>query len=78
MALNFGEWVVKMAVKGVKSGAFSKEWAALQLANYYTKNKITEEDIARYDYEIAEYEKTLAASDILANEIMEMEGEMNG
>lgn len=78
MALNFGEWVVKMAVKGVKSGAFSKEWAALQLANYYTKNKITEEDIARYDYEIAEYEKTLAAADILASEIMEMEGEMNG
>lgn len=78
MALNFGDWVVKMAVEGVKSGAFNKEWAALQLANYYTKGKITEEDIARYDYEIAEYEKTLAAEDVLANEIMEMEGEMNG
>lgn len=78
MALNFGEWVVKMAVEGVKSGAFNKEWAALQLANYYTKNKITEEDIARYDSTIAEYEKALAAEAVLANEILKMEGEMNG
>ena len=75
MALNFGEWVVRMAIEGVKSGAFSKEWAALQLANYYTKNKITEEDIARYDSAIAEYEKMLEAENILASEIRELEDE---
>ena len=75
MALNFGEWVVRMAIEGVKSGAFSKEWAALQLANYYTKNKITEEDKARYDSAIAEYEKMLEAENILASEIRELEDE---
>ena len=75
MALNFGEWVVRMAVEGVKTGSFNKEWAALQLANYYTKGKITEEDISRFDTEISEYEKMLEAENILASEIRELEDE---
>lgn len=75
MALNFGEWVVRMAVEGVKTGSFNKEWAALQLANYYTKGKITEEDISRFDTKISEYEKMLEAENILASEIRELEDE---
>jgi hypothetical protein len=75
MALNFGEWVVRMAVEGVKTGSFNKEWAALQLANYYTKGKITEEDISRFDTEVSEYEKMLEAENILASEIRELEDE---
>lgn len=75
MALNFGEWVVKMAAEGVKTGSFNKEWAALQLANYYAKGKITEEDISRFDTEVSEYEKMLEAENILASEIRELEDE---
>lgn len=77
MALNFGEWVVKVAVNGVKAGSFSKEWAALQLADYFARDKITEADIARFDEEMTAYEQKLEAEKALAIEIMEMEGEVN-
>ena len=77
MALNFGEWVVKVAVNGVKAGSFSKEWAALQLADYYARDKITEADITRFDEEMTAYEQKLEAEKALAIEIMEMEGEVN-
>lgn len=59
MALNFGEWIVKVAVNGVKAGSFSKEWAALQLADYYTRGKITEADLIAFDEEITAYEEAV-------------------
>lgn len=59
MALNFGEWVVKVAVNGVKAGSFSKEWAALQLADYYTRGKITEADLIAFDDEMTAYEEAV-------------------
>ena len=77
MALNFGEWVVKVAVNGVKAGSFGREWAALQLANYFARDKITEADITRFDEEMTAYEQKLEAEKALAIEIMEMEGEVN-
>lgn len=49
MTFNFGEWVVRVAVNGVKAGAFTREWAALQLANYFVRGKLTEADIASFD-----------------------------
>lgn len=59
MALNFGEWVVKVAVNGVKAGSFGKEWAALQLADYYTRGKITEADLIAFDDEMTAYEEAV-------------------
>lgn len=49
MAFNFNEWVVRVAVNGVRAGAFTREWAALQLANYFVRGKLTEADIASFD-----------------------------
>ncbi|MBE6880335.1 MAG: hypothetical protein E7490_05840 [Ruminococcaceae bacterium] len=77
MALNFGDWVVKVAINGVKAGSFGREWAALQLADYYARDKITEADITRFDEEMTAYEKQLEAEKALAESIMEMEGEVN-
>lgn len=56
MTLNFGNWVTKVAVNGVKAGSFSKEWAALQLADYFVRGKITEADLAAFDETMAELE----------------------
>lgn len=77
MALNFGEWVVKVAINGVKAGSFSREWAALQLADYFARDKITEADITLFDEEMTDYEQKLEAEKALAESIMEMEGEVN-
>ena len=74
MALNFGEWVVKMAVKGVKAGSFGREWAALQLADYYTRGKITEADLIAFDDEMTAYERQLEAEKALSEEIEEISG----
>ena len=60
MALNFGEWVVKVAVNGVKAGSFGREWASLQLADYFARDKITEADITRFDEEMTAYEEQIA------------------
>ena len=49
---EFNTWVANNLIAGVKNGAFSKEWAAVQLANYYIKNKITENDIERFEMEV--------------------------
>lgn len=68
MALNFGEWVVKVAVNGVKSGSFGREWAALQLADYYTRGKITEADLMAFDEEITAYEHQLEEERKMAEE----------
>ena len=48
---EFNTWVVNNLISGVKNGKFSKEWAAVQLANYYIKGKITEADIERFEAE---------------------------
>lgn len=48
---EFNTWIVNNLISGVKNGAFSKEWASVQLANYYIKGKITEIDITRFEEE---------------------------
>ena len=48
---DFAKWVVSNLISGVKNGAFPREWAAVQLANYYIKGKITESDIERFETE---------------------------
>lgn len=50
---EFNTWVVNNLIAGVKNGAFSREWAAVQLGNYYVRGKVTEADIARFDEETA-------------------------
>ena len=46
---EFNTWVTDNLISGVKNRAFSREWAAVQLANYYVKGKVTEADISRFD-----------------------------
>ena len=50
---EFNTWVVNNLISGVKNSKFSKEWAAVQLANYYLKGKVTEADITRFEEETA-------------------------
>lgn len=57
--LDFGKWIVDVAVNGVKSGSFDRAWAAMQLGNHYSRDRITAEDIARFDTAIDEYEAEL-------------------
>ena len=54
--MDFGKWIVTVAVNGVKNGSFAREWAAMQLANHYSRGKITETALQQFDNEIAEYE----------------------
>ncbi len=46
---EFNTWVTDNLISGVKNRSFSREWAAIQLANYYVKGKVTEADISRFD-----------------------------
>ena len=55
---EFNTWVVNNLISGVKNGKFSKEWAAVQLGNYFVKGKITEADIARFEEETTVPEPT--------------------
>lgn len=48
---EFNTWVVNNLISGVKNGKFSKEWAAIQLGNYFVRDKVTEADIARFEAE---------------------------
>ena len=59
--LDFGKWIVDVAVNGVKSGSFDRAWAAMQLGNHYSRDRITVEDIARFDTAIDEYEAEMKA-----------------
>lgn len=59
--LDFGRWIVDVAVNGVKSGSFDRAWAAMQLGNHYSRDRITAEDIARFDTAIDEYEAEMKA-----------------
>ena len=70
--LDFGRWIVEVAVNGVKSGSFDRAWAAMQLANHYSRGKITETALQQFDNEIAEYEAEQARLEEEAkNEITE-------
>lgn len=66
--LDFGKWIVEVAVNGVKSGSFDRAWAAMQLGNHYSRDRITAEDIARFDAAIDEYE---AKQEAISNELIE-------
>lgn len=58
--MNFGKWIVTVAVNGVKNGSFSREWAAMQLGNHYSNGKITDADLQSYDEQIAAYDAEMA------------------
>ena len=58
--MNFGKWIVTVAVNGVKNGSFSREWAAMQLGNHYSHGKITDADLQSYDEQIAAYDAEMA------------------
>ena len=71
--LDFGKWIVEVAVNGVKSGSFDRAWAAMQLGNHYSRDRITAEDIARFDAEIDEYEaKMNAEQEEISDELIEI------
>ena len=67
--LDFGKWIVEVAVNGVKSGSFDRAWAAMQLGNHYSRDRITAEDIARFDTAIDEYE---AEQEEISDELIEI------
>lgn len=67
--LDFGRWIVEVAVNGVKSGSFDRAWAAMQLGNHYSRDRITAEDIARFDEEMNEFE---AKQEAISNELIEI------
>ena len=58
--MDLEKWIVDVAINGVKNGSFTKDWAAMQLANHYSRGKITETALQRFDNEIAEYESEQA------------------
>lgn len=71
--LDFGKWIVEVAVNGVKSGSFDRAWAAMQLGNHYSRDRITAEDIARFDAEIDEYEAEMKAEqEEVSDELIEI------
>ena len=70
--MDFEKWIVTVAVNGVKNGSFTKDWAAMQLANHYSRGKITEAALQQFDNEIAEYEAEQARlAEEAENEITE-------
>ena len=73
--MDFGKWIVTVAVNGVKNGSFSRDWAAMQLGNHYSRGKITETALQQFDNEIAEYEAEQARlAEEAENEITEESG----
>lgn len=60
--MDFGKWIVTVAVNGVKNGSFSREWAAMQLGNHYSNGKITDADLQSYDEQISAYDAELTES----------------
>ena len=71
--LDFGRWIVEVAVNGVKSGSFDRAWAAMQLGNHYSRDRITAEDIARFDAAMDEYEAEIKAKkEEISNELIEI------
>ena len=77
--MDFEKWIVDVAINGVKNGSFTKDWAAMQLANHYSRGKITETALQRFDNEIAEYEAEQARlAEEAENEITEESGTTTG
>ena len=73
--MDFEKWIVDVAVNGVKNGSFTKDWAAMQLANHYSRGKITETALQQFDNEIAEYEAEQARlAEEAENEMTEESG----
>ena len=73
--MDFEKWIVDVAINGVKNGSFTKDWAAMQLANHYSRGKITETALQRFDNEITEYEAEQARlAKEAENEITEESG----
>ena len=71
--LDFGKWIVEVAVNGVKSGSFDRAWAAMQLGNHYSRDRITAEDIVRFEAQIDEYEaKMNAEQEEISDELIEI------
>ena len=71
--LDFGRWIVEVAVNGVKSGSFDRAWAAMQLGNHYSRDRITAEDIARFDAAMDEYEAEMKAEqEEISDELIEI------
>lgn len=71
--LDFGKWIVEVAVNGVKSGSFDRAWAAMQLGNHYSRDRITAEDIARFDEEMNKFEVEMKAEqEEISNELIEI------
>ena len=71
--LDFGRWIVEVAVNGVKSGSFDRAWAAMQLGNHYSRDRITAEDIARFDAAMYEYEAEMKAEqEEISDELIEI------
>ena len=60
MMFDFGAWITKVAADGGMRGSFSREWAAMQLANHYSRGKISEECLLSFDEVMNEYEKETA------------------
>ena len=70
--MDFEKWVVDVAINGVKNGSFTKYWAAMQLANHYSRDRITAAALQRFDDEITEYEAEQARlAEETKNEIIE-------
>lgn len=59
--MDFEKWVVDVAVNGVKNGSFTKDWAAMQLANHYSRGKITAVALQRFDEKMNEFEAKMNA-----------------
>ena len=73
--MDFEKWIVDVAVNGVKNRSFTKDWAAMQLANHYSRGKITETALQQFDNEIAEYEsEQVRLAEEAENEITEESG----
>ena len=73
--MDFEKWIVDVAINGVKNGSFTKDWAAMQLANHYSRGKITETALQQFDNEISEYEAEQARlAEEAKNEIIEEVG----
>ena len=71
--LDFGKWIVEVAVNGVKCGSFDRAWAAMQLGNHYSRDRITAEDIARFDAEMDAYDAEMSArQEEISDELMEI------
>ena len=71
--LDFEKWIVDVAVNGVKSGTFGREWAAMQLGNHYSRGKISTEALQRFDTAMEDYESQMTADqEEISDELIEI------